>query len=335
MDNKKYITCVGEILLRLSSPGKKRLREASGLEINVAGAEINTGVALSNFGMKTRVISRLPENDLGKLAEVTIRKHGMDTSHIVWGGRRMGLYFLEHPAGNRSGRVIYDRKNSSFSEVKPDMFNWDEVLEDTQWLHWSGITPALSKNTEDLCLHVLDLAKKKKIKVSGDLNYRSKLWKNGKHPEKVIPGLVQKSDWLNIDPLAAEKMLGIKISGNEPVRQFKLSLEKVKSQFENLKGVTGLCRLENKRLTGLIYTENKHFNSDEYALDQIVDRVGAGDAFVAGIIYGLIKKMDLHETVHFATATSGYKHTLPGDFLIANTDDIYNFMKQRSGIIER
>ena len=208
-----HVVTFGEIMLRLSTPGFERFVQASRFDINFGGGEANVAVSLANYGIPVEYITRLPDNDIGRAAAMTLRKYGVGTGNIVWGGERMGIYFLETGAVSRASKVIYDRAHASVSAIEPGMVDWDRVFESASWFHWTGITPAISESTARVCLEAIRSASRKGITVSTDLNYRKNLWKYGKKASEVMPELVAGCDIILGNEEDAEKVFGIKPEG--------------------------------------------------------------------------------------------------------------------------
>ena len=223
----KKIVTFGEVMLRLAAPDYMRFSQTSQLVSTFGGGEANVAVSLANFGMPVDFITRLPENDIGFWCEKEIRKHGVCTKNIVWGGERLGIYFLETGAVSRGSNVVYDRSFSAVSEIRPGMIDWDEVFKDAQWFHWTGITPAISESAAQVCLEGAKEAGKKGITVSCDLNFRKKLWKWGKSAGEIMPDLVKECDIILGNEEDAEKVFGIILPEKEPV----YDLAKMESTF--------------------------------------------------------------------------------------------------------
>lgn len=335
----------GEILLRLSAPGYTRLFQKDSLDSSFCGGEANVAVSLSMFGLQSQFLTKLPQSDVGIAAANSMRYFGVDTSKIIYGKGRMGLYYLEKGASQRASKVIYDREYSAIAMADPEDFCWDKIFEDVGWFHWTGINPALSDDLAEICLRACKEAEARNIIVSCDLNFRSNLWSSEK-ARTIMPNLIQYVDVCIGNEEDAEKVLGIK-SENTDVSRGKLNkdgyrevAERISSQF-NCKYVAITLR-ESKSASrniwsGLLYDAAKktvHYSST-YDI-QIVDRVGSGDSFAAGIIYGLICGMDNQHVVDFATAASCLKHTLEGDYNRVTVQDVEQLMcTGGSGRIQR
>jgi len=208
-----YVVTFGEIMLRLSTPGFERFIQSNRFDINFGGGEANVAVSLANYGIPVEYVTRLPQHDIGQAAAMTLRKYGVGTSNIIWGGERMGIYFLETGAVSRASKVIYDRAHASISTIEPGMVNWEKIFDSASWFHWTGITPAISESTARVCLEAIKTANRKGITVSTDLNYRKNLWKYGKKASEVMPELVSGCDIILGNEEDAEKVFGIRPEG--------------------------------------------------------------------------------------------------------------------------
>ncbi|TFG00949.1 MAG: sugar kinase [Promethearchaeota archaeon] len=337
----------GEILLRLSPPNFQRIVQTRSFEVIFGGAEANVAVSLANFGTNVEYLTRLPKNELGDACLNYLRQFGVDTKKIIRGGKRLGIYFFEKGVSVRSGKVIYDRSHSALSMATKEMFNWDSIFQGIDWFHWTGITPALSANLAEICLNALQQAKKKGIMISCDLNYRNKLWKYGKDPIEIMPQLVENCNILIGSKFNIKKMLGISLSDVEndsersEIEKNKLIIEKVFEKFPNIEKIAITIRnsitSSHNTLMGFLHDGEKIYSSPTYDIDFIVDRVGAGDAFNAGLIYGLKEfGENLQKTIDFAIAAAALKHTIIGDFNIVNKNEVEKVLEgNSSGIISR
>ncbi|NVM17375.1 MAG: sugar kinase [Candidatus Lokiarchaeota archaeon] len=328
----------GEIMLRLSPPYFKRFTQTRSFDVIYGGGEANVAVSLANFGIPVDYITRLPNNDLGDACIQYLRQFGVNTGKILRGGDRIGIYFLEIGASARSSKVIYDRDNSAIATADVNMFEWDTIFKDVQWFHWTGITPAISQNLADICLKAVKEAKNRGITVSCDLNYRKKLWKYGKSPLEIMPELVKYCDIAIGNEEDAEKVLGIHApdtdltSGKIDPEKYKYVVETMTNQYPNLQFVAvtlrGSISASHNTWTGLLYNGKDLLISPHYEITHIVDRVGGGDSFVAGLIYGLLTfKDNLQQVLNFAVAASCLKHTIFGDFNLVTVDEVRKIMK--------
>lgn len=335
---KKVVT-FGEIMLRLATPGYLRFTQASEYTATFGGGEANVAVSLSNYGIPTDYITRLPENDIAKACVMDLRKYGVGTSNIIYGGERVGIYFLETGAVARASKVVYDRANSAISDIKPGMVNWEKVFEGAQWFHWTGITPALSQGAADACLEAIRVANKMGITVSCDLNYRKNLWKYGKKASEIMPALVEGCDVILGNEEDAEKMFGIKpegfdvtaTAGEVNAKEFESVCTQMMKRFPRAKKVIitlrGSINANHNTWGGVLYDGNKLFESRRYDITHIVDRVGGGDSFMGGLIYGLITYTgDDQKALEFAVAASCLKHTIYGDFNMMSVEEVEKLM---------
>jgi 2-dehydro-3-deoxygluconokinase len=341
----KIIT-FGEIMLRLATPGYQRFAQATTFEATYGGGEANVAVSLSNFGMSTSFVTRLPNNDLGQACAMNLRKFGVGTDHINYGGERLGIYYLETGAVNRPSKVVYDRAYSSFSEVKPEMFDWDKIFEGAEWFHWTGITPAVSEGAAQACLEACKVAKAKGIKISCDLNYRAKLWKWGKKAGEVMPELVSYCDVILGNEEDAEKVFGIKASsvnvekGVVDAHAFQSVCQDLMAKFPEAQKVIitlrGSVNANHNTWSGVLYDGKTLYQSKAYNITHIVDRVGGGDSFMGGLIYGLLSYESDQQALNFAVAASCLKHTIPGDFNMVTVAEVEALMGgDSSGRVQR
>lgn len=335
---KKVVT-FGEIMLRLATPGYLRFTQAGEFTATFGGGEANVAVSLSNYGIPTDFVTRLPENDIAKACVMDLRKYGVGTSNIIYGGDRVGIYFLETGAVARASKVVYDRANSAISEIKPGMVDWEKVFEGAQWFHWTGITPALSQGAADACLEAIKVANKMGITVSCDLNYRKNLWKYGKKASEVMPALVEGCDVILGNEEDAEKVFGIKpegfdvtaTAGEVNAQEFESVCTQMMKRFPRAKKVIitlrGSINANHNTWGGVLYDGSKLFTSRRYDITHIVDRVGGGDSFMGGLIYGLITYTgDDQKALEFAVAASCLKHTIYGDFNMVSVDEVEKLM---------
>jgi len=332
------IILFGEIMLRLATPEHQRFTQATSLNVSFGGGEANVAVSLANYGLNTEYVTRLPENDFGKAVLMDLRKHNVGTHHIIYGGKRLGIYFLETGAVSRPSKVIYDRSDSSIAEIKPGMINWDEVFEGATWFHWTGITPAISESAAMVCLEGIKTANQKGIKVSCDLNFRKNLWKWGKSAGEVMPDLVRRCDIILGNEEDAEKVFGIKPEGNfipgssVSAGKYESVCVKLMEQFPGAKKVIvtlrGSINADHNSWSGVLFDGKKLFEAAEYQITHIVDRVGGGDSFMGGLIYGLITYPgDDQKALNFAVAASCLKHTIHGDYNLVSVYEVEQLMK--------
>lgn len=325
------IVTFGEILLRLAAPGYTRLFQKDTLDATFCGGEANVAVSLALLGMNSTFVTKLPNNDIGHAAVNSLRYFGVDTNNVIYGDGRLGLYYLEKGASQRPSKVIYDRANSVISLSKRDDYDWERILEGANWFHWTGINPALGGELSLICEDACKVAKEKGAIVSCDLNYRAKLW-NPEKAQMVMKPLMKYIDVCICNEEDAEKILGIKTS-NTNVDSGELNKFDYINTAKMINGLYG-CRIIATTLrksfsasrngwAAMIYdSESKEtYFSKEYDI-QIVDRVGGGDSFSAGLIYSIANKMCLQDAVEFATAASCLKQTIEGDYNRTSFDDI-------------
>jgi len=343
----KKIVTFGEIMLRLATPGHQRIAQATSLEATFGGGEANVAVSLANYGLPTSFVTRLPDNDIARSALMTLRKHNVDTGHILTGGDRMGIYFLETGAVARASKVIYDRAGSSISTIEPGMVDWKTVFSDAGWFHWTGITPALSASTAAACLEAVKVARSMGLTVSTDLNYRKNLWKYGKKAHEVMPELTEHCDVILGNEEDAEKVFGIHPEGVD-VKGGKVSAAAYESVCRQLAArfpqarkiiitLRGSVNADHNTWSGTLFDGTKMYTAPEYDITHIVDRVGGGDSFMGGLIYGLITwPGDDQQALNFAVAASCLKHTIPGDFNMVTVEEVKALMKgDGSGRVQR
>ena len=344
----KIIT-FGEIMLRLSTPGYLRFGQAKQFDATYGGGEANVAVSLANYGMDAKFVTRLPVNDIAKACLKDLRSYGVDTSSIVYGGDRLGIYFLETGAVARPSKVVYDRANSSIATIKPGDIDWKKVLEGADWFHWTGITPALSQGAADVCLEAIKAANAMGITVSCDLNYRKNLWKYGKKASEVMPALVEGCDVILGNEEDADKVFGIKPEGFDVTstggqidqRRFQSVGEQLMKRFPRAKKVIitlrGSINANHNTWGGVLWDGKTLYQSPRYDITHIVDRVGGGDSFMGGLIYGLLTYTgDDQKALNFAVAASCLKHTIFGDYNQVTVAEVENLMKgDASGRVSR
>ena len=322
---KNKVITLGEILLRLSTPGFARFTQAGSFQALYAGSEANVAASLSHFGIPAAHVTRFPDNDLGKAAVQTLRRYGVDTQYIVFGPGRMAIYFLENGSMQRASRVIYDRFDSAFAHIERGMIDWDKVFADATWFHWTGITPALSQGAADVCWDAIAAALRKGLTVSGDINYRRNLWQYGKTAQDIMPALITGTDIVVAGVTDMENCAGITgVSFEAACRAFMQA-------FSHVKKITTTIRdsvsSSHNRLTGLVWNGQSLVSSQPYELTHIVDRVGGGDAYMAGLIYGLLTQKSDADAVEFATAASTLKHSIEGDVNLVTVEEVEALVK--------
>lgn len=344
----KVIT-FGEIMLRLSTPGYLRFGQAKQFDATFGGGEANVAVSLANYGIDAGFVTRLPANDIAKACVKDLRSYGVDTTGIVYGGDRLGIYFLETGAVSRPSKVVYDRAGSSIATIGPGMIDWEKVFEGADWFHWTGITPAISQGAADVCLEAIRAANRLGVTVSCDLNYRKNLWKYGKTASEVMPALVEGSDVILGNEEDADKVFGIKPEGFDVTstggaidqKRFQSVGEQLMKRFPRAKKVIitlrGSINANHNTWGGVLWDGKTLYQSPRYDITHIVDRVGGGDSFMGGLIYGLLTyTSDDQKALNFAVAASCLKHTIFGDYNQVSVAEVENLMKgDASGRVSR
>lgn len=345
---KKVVT-FGEIMLRLSPPGYQRFSQANQFDVVYGGGESNVAVSLANYNVPVEFVTRLPENDLGACALMEMRKRAVGTNHIIYGGNRLGIYFLETGAVNRGSKVVYDRANSAMSEIEPGMVDWKTVFKEAQWFHWTGITPAISQGAAAACLEAVKIANAMGLTVSTDLNYRAKLWKHAGDREEIMTELTSYCDIILGNEEDAEKHFEIQPEGLDVTTQgeavkadaFLSVCEQMQAKFPRAQKIIttlrGSISASHNSWSGVLYDGTTLFKSSEYQITHIVDRVGGGDSFMGGLIYGLLHfPDDDQKALDFAVAASCLKHTIKGDANLVTLTEIEKLMNgDTSGRVAR
>ncbi len=338
------VLCLGEILMRLTVPSHKRWADASSLNLNFGGSELNVGIALSQMGVQTNMLSRLPDSTIADAILAKIQSFSVNTDFIIKGGERIGIYFLEEGSSIRSSKIVYDRKNTAICDIEINMVDWDAVFEGVNLFHWSGITTSLSKKALEICQYATKKAKEKGIKISCDLHFRKNSWDFGILPTEVMPQLIRQADVVVSDPFTFEKLTntnlqiqeGRTLTDSDIHQCFKLQSQ----EFPEVKTWAMLSREvksgSHNILKGLTLSNNEFSKANTQEIYPIVDRIGGGDAFMAGLLYGLHHYEDAKEAINFATAASALKHTIPGDYLLATVEEIEELMSgNTTGAIKR
>jgi len=343
------VVTFGEIMLRLSPPGFLRFSQTNSFDVVYGGGESNVAVSLANYGVPVEFVTRLPKTDIGECALMEMRKRGVGTSHITYGGDRLGIYFIETGAVSRGSKVVYDRANSAMAEIESGMIDWDQVFDGASWFHWTGITPAISKSAADVCLEAVKIASERGITISTDLNYRSKLWQYGGNREAIMTELTSYCDIILGNEEDAEMQFGIKPEGLDINTQghdikaeaFISVCKQMMKKFPKAKKVIitlrGSISASHNSWAGVLYDGKKMYESIQYQITDIVDRVGAGDSFVGGLIYGLLNyPNEDQKALDFAVAASCLKHTIKGDANLVTVEEIEKLMNgDASGRVTR
>jgi len=344
------VVTFGEIMLRLKSPGTERFFQSPLLEATFGGGEANVAVSLANFGHRVSFVSVLPANAIGDACVRELRSHGIETGGIVRTGERMGIYFLETGSNQRPSVVVYDRSNSSIATAPADAIDWDRAFTDATWFHLTGITPAISRNSAELCLVALNAARRHGLTVSCDYNYRKKLWKWGRPAQDVMRELVSFVDVGIANEEDCQEALGIRVpqpAGKNSVGEGRIDVayyqdlsRAVLDEFPNLKKQAITLReshsADHNGWSACLHNRSEFFVSRHYDITHIVDRVGGGDAFAGGLIHGLAERMPDDRALEFAVAASCLKHTISGDFNRVTVPEVENLMKgEASGRVQR
>lgn len=337
---KKVVT-FGEIMLRLAPPGFLRFSQTNSFDVVYGGGESNVAVSLANYGVPVDFVTRLPNNDIGQCALMEMRKRGVGTDKIVYGGDRLGIYFLETGAVSRGSKVVYDRAHSAIAKIQPGMIDWDSVFKGVEWFHWTGITPAISQGAADACLEAVKVAESKGVIISTDLNYRAKLWKycDAAERENIMAELTSYCDIVLGNEEDAEKHFGIHPKGldvhkdgaNIKAEAFLSVCKQMMERFPKAKKVIttlrGSISASHNTWAGVLWDGEKMYETRQYQITHIVDRVGGGDSFMGGLIYGLLKyPEDDQNALDFAVAASCLKHTIKGDANLVTVDEVEKLM---------
>ena len=341
------VVTFGEIMLRLAPPGLQRFAQARTFEVLYGGGEANVAASLANYGETAEFVTRLPKNDLGDACIAFLRSYGVRTDHIARGGDRLGIYFLETGAAQRASKVVYDRAGSGLATIQPGMVDWKAALKGADWFHWTGITPAVSQGAAEACREGIQVARQMGLTVSCDMNYRAKLWKWGKSAGEVMADLVSLCDVAIGNEEDADKVFGIKApkadvtAGKVEADTYRLVCEGLAQRFASLKTIAitlrGSISASHNTWSGVLWQKARFYTAPTYDIIPIVDRVGGGDAFMGGLIYGLRKyKGDPEKALRFAVAASCLKHSIMGDFNAVTVAEVEQLMAgDASGRVSR
>ena len=350
MSTSKRVVTFGEVMLRLKAPGYERLLQSPQLEATFGGGEANVAVSLAQFGQEVRYITALPRNPIGEACLAYLKGKGVDVSRVISAGERIGIYYYEAGANQKPSKVVYDRTHSAIMDASPSVFDWRGILEDSAWFHTTGITPALSANTAQITHLAMKTAREMGIKVSFDYNYRKNLWKYGQSAPEVMTNLVQFADIGIANEEDCQRALGITVESNGwekdidtgriDIPKYRQLCEKVLSTFPNLKYQAITLRAsysaDRNGWAACLYDGDQFLVSKQYDISDVVDRVGTGDAFAAGLIYGMHTGMSDQNALEFAVAASCLKHSIPGDINLCSVEEVHQLlMDGGSGRIKR
>ena len=337
------VVTFGEIMLRLSTERHLRFEQAKAFTASYGGGEFNVAVSLANYGINAEFVTRIPENEIGACALKEMRKMNVESKNIIFGGDRLGIYYLETGAGTRGSNVVYDRAHSSMATIEKGAVDWEKVLEGATWFHWSGITPAISQSAAEACLEAVKVAHKLGLTISCDLNYRSKLWQYGKTPSEVMPEILHYSNVILGDIDTAYFMLGIpKVNPNyQDTKSLPALYNKLFELCPNLKIAATTLRYSvsasHQRIGGILFDGKSIYDAAVKEVTPVVDRVGSGDAFMGGLIYGLLEFQNNNQrALDFAVAACCLKHTIAGDYNLVTLKEVENMLDgDGAGLVSR
>ncbi len=320
-------------MLRLTPFNYQRIEQAKTLGIEYGGSESNVATTLAQLGTPVDYVTRVPDSSFGLSALACMEGWGVNTQYSVYGGERLGIYFVETGAGRRNSKVIYDRKGSSMYHLTPGMINWPAIFQDAQWFHWSGITPSISQSAADACAEAVQAARDAGLMISCDLNYRSKLWKFGVHPSEVMPQLIKDCDVISGDEDVLDIYFNIKsINREDAFKQMQNRFPRAK--FISFTEREGLSAIHNT-YQGYLFHDNLIYESKKYDIPDIIDRLGTGDAFMAGLINKLSSGAkdgnDIQSVIEFATAVAVHKHYITGDINVVSREEVESLMAGNTG----
>ena len=335
------VVTFGEIMVRLTTPGFERFSQATSFDISFGGAESNVAASLANFGQQSRYVTVLPDNPIGDACAQFLRSLGVDTGYIARAKGRIGVYYLEMGAAQRPTKVIYDRAHSCIAEAGPGCMDWEKAFNGADWFHWTGITPAISAGAAAACREAVDAAKALGLTVSCDLNYRSKLWKWGRGASEVMPDLVKDVDIVIGNEEDAEKVFGIKAPQADveaavlSAEDYRYVAEALLERFPSLKRVAitlrGSLSASHNTWSGVLFDGSGFYTAPTFDITHIVDRVGAGDAFAAGLIYSLLAGRDDQSALNFAVASGCLKHSIHRDVNLVSVQEVEDLLERGGG----
>ena len=325
MNNKKVVT-FGEVMMRLSPPGHSKFSQASSLELAYGGGEANVAISLAYLGIPAAHVTRFPDNLIGRSATQFLRHHWLDTSNVIYGDKVIGKYFLEKGAVHRSSQVIYEREGSAFSRIEPGMLDWEKIFKKADWFHWTGITPAISAGAAACCKEAIATANKLGITVSADIHSRSSLWQYGKSRQEVMPALIEGCDVIIGSAEGICDLFNFDIKDD-----FKIVSKKLIKKCPQIKKIFDKNRealsASHNRIQGKMWNGKYFVETPKLDVTHIIDRVGTGDAYAAGLIYGLLMFHDDVQSLKFATAACALKHTVEGDANMVSLENVQSLMQ--------
>jgi 2-dehydro-3-deoxygluconokinase len=329
------IVCFGEMLLRLNCPGRQRFSEAATFEMLYGGSEANVAILLSRLGIEVDYVTRFPVNDLGDAALESLSRQGVGVTHVLRGGERMGLYFSETGNAVRATRIIYDRTHSGFSSIVPGMIPWHSILQGAGWFHWSGISPAISETSVQVCAEALHQALEAGLRISADFNHRSTLWNYGNHPSRIMPDLLAQCEVITCDLDSAAMYFGINVRATEGIRDAAgQCLEELQKKLPRANTIAMSLRQgsSDKGLSyaGMLLKNGKLYFQEPYQISDPVGRIGSGDAFTGGLLYGVMTGTADAEIVALATACGALKHSIVSDMPLFSLEEVRTIMREGS-----
>ncbi|MEQ9298155.1 MAG: sugar kinase [Cyclobacteriaceae bacterium] len=328
MSNKRVVT-FGEVMMRLSPPGYAKFSQATTLEMAYGGGEANVAISLAYMGLDAAHVTKFPDNLVGRSATQFLRHHWLDTSSVAYGDGIMGKYFLEKGAVHRPSEVVYERENSAFALIERDTFDWAEILKGADWLHWTGITPAISEGAAESCLQAIETANRLGVKVSADVHSRKSLWSYGKSKKEIMPMLIAGCDYVIAGTHDISEIFDIDLPEKEG--QFRSAAQQLMKMYPRIKTVFDKNRVavsaSHNRIQGKMWNGENVIKTPELDVTHIVDRVGTGDAYAAGVVYGLLHYEDQMHALKFATAACALKHTVEGDSNMVSVENIEALME--------
>ena len=344
MTRQKIVT-FGELLLRFSTPGHLRLTQGDTFTSKYGGSEANVAVSLATQGDQVDYVTRLPDTPVGRAGVMRLQELGVNTSHVLYGGRRIGTYYFEPPAGMRAAKVIYDRDGSAYSELTPGMIPWREILKDARVLHVSGITAAISQNAADATFEALDIAEELGVQIAYDINYRKNLWKYGAEPRKVLSQMLQRADLMFGDAIEFEFLS----QHPQPPftatdSNFEMQMDEYGEWFDELHsryprcrnwlmGMRNMVSSNHHTLTALLWTDGTLLQAPIFDIPDVVDPVGVGDAFMGGFLHAIkVFPDDKQMQLNYSLAAAALKNTIPGDFNLSTDEEIMDVLNQGHGV---